>query len=97
MKGHALSRCLQPASRVGTGYANARGAESLASDPAATGGTLQLVAIYGYDPFNRRVVRAVAGQSTLYSTYGRWEETEEISQAALGQAQEELHGPRGAQ
>ncbi len=45
---------------------------------AESGFTLNLVAAYIYDPFNRRVTKAVIGEDTAFFTYDGWRETEEL-------------------
>jgi len=66
--------------RMRRGYADVSGRAALANQDlnlAASEGNLQLVAFYGYDPFNRRVIRALAGQPIRYSTWDGWREVAE--------------------
>lgn len=66
--------------RIQRGFADVSARAALANqDPglAAVEGNLELLAFYGYDPFNRRVIRALAGQPVRYSTWDGWREVAE--------------------
>ena len=69
------------------GYKSVKGSSAYASDPEVTEGTLELVAAYGYDPFNRRVVRSLAGAAALHSVYDGWSEIEELTSDETGPMQ----------
>jgi RHS repeat-associated protein len=59
---------------------------------------LELVALYGYDAFNRRVIRVVVGEETYLSAYDGWREVEEYQlNSATGAAEpikQYVHGDR---
>ncbi len=69
---------------VEEGYEDDVGAMALASEGTAPVGDLQLVAAYGYDPMNRRIVRALQGQPTLYSTWSGFREIDEATHDGAG-------------
>ncbi len=81
IRARARNTLLAP-DRMRRGYADVTGRAAFANQDqtlAASEGNLQLVAVYGYDPFNRRVIRNVVGQVPLYSTWDGWREvTEQI-------------------
>ena len=79
IRARARNTLLAP-ERMQRGYGDVTGRAALANQDqslAATEGNLQLVAVYGYDPFNRRVIRHVVGQVGLYSTWDGWREVSE--------------------
>lgn len=61
---------------------------SLSSSSSSTF-SLVLVALYGYDPWNRRVVRVVGGENLRYA-YDGWREVEEMKVVSGSLAQSKL-------
>jgi RHS repeat-associated protein len=51
------------------------------SSTAVVEGNYEVVAFYGYDPFNRRIIRALANEPPIYSTWDSWREVAEYSSA----------------
>ncbi len=71
---------LLSADRMRRGYADVTGRARFANQDqglAAAEGNLELVAFYGYDAFNRRVIRYLVGQLGRYSTWDGWREVAE--------------------
>ncbi|MBI5851317.1 MAG: hypothetical protein HZB39_09865 [Planctomycetes bacterium] len=92
--GGDVRRAIRERSRSPRASSTLRGqAPSLRSSSGAlTGGestdfTVVLIAVYGYDPFNRRIVRVVpdAGLDLRYA-YDGWREVEELVPVVQGQA-----------
>jgi RHS repeat-associated protein len=69
-----------PAASPSTGGASSTSATSSGGTNETV--TLELKALYLYDPMNRRVVRWVLGEATYYYAYDGWQEVQEYAPGA---------------
>ena len=53
--------------------------EAQGTTQSSTTYTLSLIAVYGYDPMNRRIIRIVPGEVDHRYAYDRWREVEELT------------------
>jgi RHS repeat-associated protein len=79
----ALSPLAVAASPTGSSSSGAGSGASTSSTGGTTEtATLELKALYLYDPMNRRVVRWVLGEATYYYAYDGWQEVQEHAPGA---------------
>jgi RHS repeat-associated protein len=79
-----LAGDLGRALRNGKMHRDAGDLQAPLSGSSSSSMTLVLVALYGYDPMNRRVLRTVPGVHDQRFSYDGWREVEELKPAASG-------------